>query len=175
MKPVEHLLAASAVGGIAWGISGSPAALGAAVVAGVAPDIDHLLDYGHYWLTMSAPRRVWLLLHGWEFTLIFLAVAYFTGWHPIALGALFGYLSHVAGDQFANNPYRWTYLFFYRARHGFHVEKVSPWGDNDPLEIVAKSLPFGRPIVNWMNAHLPFKGRFGESRSHVAEKQDEPH
>ena len=85
MGPVGHVLVSSSVAGGVWVATGSTAAAAVAVGVGVLTDLDHLYDY----YQRHARRRrgkLYVLLHGWEYSLVGLGLLALGFHHPIPLG-----------------------------------------------------------------------------------------
>jgi hypothetical protein len=155
MLPHKHVLISAAVGVVGWWITGRPAALGAALIAGVLPDIDHLIDYSYY--RWRGEHRLILPLHGYEFALLGGVLALRSGSRITAIAAL-SYLIHLLADQAENRTRIWGYAWLFRARHRFRIEQISTvpeaamQGRVDDMEML-KQLPqrlqsYGRQAAN---------------------------
>jgi hypothetical protein len=148
MSPGGHIGVASAVGvGVAI-VTQSPWAIATAVGAGVLVDADHSIDY-YRWFVMRNRKRVFYLLHAWEYLALLVMASAISDWNPLLLGATAGYLSHLVADQWANKAYAFTYSIIYRAAHGFRMQKISPWtveGNVDDLVGLMKGLHFSDKI-----------------------------
>ncbi len=140
MRPVAHLAISGAAGAIGWAVSGSPAAIGASVVAGVLVDLDHMVDYVR-WYGLGKQDELLLLLHAWEWAaaLLVLSVALFPD--PVVVGATFGYCGHLVADQFGNHAYPLTYSITYRIANRFMLRKVAPWTVDGSRKAITASLP----------------------------------
>ena len=156
MKPAGHVAISTAIGAGVAGATGEPLAVATAIAAGVFIDADHSLDYYH-WFVRRKTDRVFFLLHGWEYLGLLLVAGYVSAWNPLVLGALGGYASHLVADQIANHAYAFTYFLTYRARHGFRIDRVSPWtveGSRRDLLKVLQSMPWGQRYAHALLARL---------------------
>ena len=146
MKLLPHIVVSTAAGGAVWAATGDPWAVPGAVAAGVLPDGDHVLDYYvRYW--RGNRSRLFLLLHGWEYLAI--GIALYVMFQPgeWALGLLAGYATQIGGDQVFNNV-RWnTYFMTVRAAKRFNSMRILGRADNGSYMALVESLPFGRDRV----------------------------
>ena len=129
MGPVGHTAISSAISAATWGVTGSPAAGGAALAVGVLIDIDHLVDLYQSWINRQ-PGKVYVLLHGWEYSITGLLILGLVFSEPILLGIVLGHLGHIATDHFHNRISPWGYFILYRAWFKFDTAKIAP--DRDP-------------------------------------------
>jgi hypothetical protein len=148
MSPGGHIGVATAVGvGVAV-VTQSPWAIATAVGAGVLVDADHSIDY-YRWFVMQNRKRVFYLLHAWEYLPLLVLASAVSDWNPLFLGATAGYLSHLVADQWANKAYALTYSLIYRAVHGFNMQKISPWkieGSHEDLVGLMRGLHFSDKV-----------------------------
>ncbi len=103
-------------------------------LSGWLVDVDHFLD----WLLNFGPRldyarilnnlertrirRAYVIFHGWEYVIGFLAFHILYGLPPWAAYAALGYTSHLTLDQIFNGPKRYlTYFLTYRILHRFNT------------------------------------------------------
>ena len=119
-----------AIGSGVWAATGSPLAVPVAVSAGVLIDADHLLDFYNLYVKKDQ-RRLFLLLHGWEYGILGL-VLIAAGWHhPLLVAATLGHLGHMIGDQIDNRPVdSLAYSFAYRAYRRFDLRRL--FGEPQP-------------------------------------------
>jgi hypothetical protein len=149
MKPAGHIALSTAIGATVSVATGNPWALATTIGAGVLIDIDHTLDY-YNWFIRGRTKRVFYLLHGWEYLVPLLLVTLASAWNALVLGALLGLLSHLIADQVANKAYPLTYFVSYRLRHGFLISRVSPWtveGSRADLVSALRVIPFGKYLA----------------------------
>ncbi|PKB78929.1 MAG: hypothetical protein BZY88_15965 [SAR202 cluster bacterium Io17-Chloro-G9] len=155
MGPVGHTLVSCAVGGGVWLVTGSPAAAGVTVGVGVVTDIDHLYDY-YEWLIKRRPRRVYVLLHAWEYSILGLAaLAIFWG-NPLLMAVVLGHLAHVTSDHLYNGLPRFSYFITYRIAKGFVISPPHHrHGDSGSLYLdhldISRLLPFERIFTPYLN------------------------
>ncbi len=158
MNLVPHVIASSAAGAGVWAATGEPVALPVAVAAGVLPDLDHLLDYYFRYIRHDW-RRLYLLLHGWEYAAAMIAVYAFWLREPWVLAALLGYATQVGGDQLFNRPQWHTYFITARAINRFNFERVLGRQDHGGYMAVVAAVPFGKDrLRKWFEARLPGGG-----------------
>ena len=135
--------------------TGSPAAAGVTVGVGVVMDIDHLYDY-YLWLIKRKPRRVYVLLHAWEYSILGLAALAVFWSHPLLMAVVLGHLAHVTSDHLYNGLPRFSYFITYRIAKGFVISRP-PHHHLDPgnqfLDL-SRLLPFGRIFAPWLNRKL---------------------
>ena len=132
MRPQSHGLLAGALGAGVYGMTGSWQCGVATVVLGVAPDVDHLLDW-YNWFVRRRTHRVFYLLHAWEYLGLSLVVAALTSWAPLVMCAALGYASHIVSDYLVHDRNAASYFLMYRAWHGFRRNKIPPWDRHPKL------------------------------------------
>ncbi len=126
-------------------------AVPAAVGAGVLNDVDHLLDY-HQWYIKKDPRRLYLLLHAWEYAAAVAVFALVAGNHPVLLAAAAAHAGHLLGDLIANKPRGpLTYSLLYRAAARFERDRLVR-GSPRPL---AEALHHNIPLWSHIAPRLP--------------------
>lgn len=143
MKLAPHVVTSAAAGGVTWAATGEPWALPAAMAAGVLPDGDHLLDY-YVRYVQRRFDRLYLLLHGWEY--LALGIALYLVFQPgeWAIGLLVGYFTQIGGDQLFNRV-RWdTYLLTARIVKRFDSMRILGRENDGAYMALVESLPFGR-------------------------------
>ena len=106
-------------------MTGSPGAGGVAVAVGVLVDLDHLVDYYRWWVRRR-PGKVFILFHGWEYSIAAFLVLGLAFYHPVLLAAALGHLSHVMTDHFHNRLAPMGYFIVYRAWFRFERSKIAP-------------------------------------------------
>lgn len=110
-----------------------------ALAAGVAVDIDHLIDYllafgfnfrleyflnGYQFLKSD---KIYILFHGWEYVIILvILVKVFKNekFRAVFLGLALGLFFHLAADTFINNIPLKSYSIIYRAEKKFAIEEL---------------------------------------------------
>ena len=139
------------IGTTFWAATGEPMALPVAIGAGVLNDTDHLLDY-YLWYIKKDPRRLYLLLHGWEYCAAAAIFALVAGNHPVLLAAAAAKAGHLLGDYIAHKPKSpLTYSLLYRAAMRF--ERVRLIGGSPPPLTVA--LDRNIPLWSHIAPRLP--------------------
>ena len=122
MLPHKHALLSAAVGVTGWWVTGEPAMVGAALIGGVLPDVDHLVDYLYYYRYKE--HRLILLFHGYEYVIGGAAIALAASNSILGL-AIASYLLHLLADQLENRTHWGAYSVLFRAWHQFQLESLS--------------------------------------------------
>ena len=136
-----HTVVSLGIGTGVWAATGSLPAVPAAVAAGVLVDSDHVLDY-FQWYVKKDLRRVFVLLHGWEYGIAGLALVFAVKYNPVLLGAVLGYLGHLTGDHLANKPdHPLSYSIVYRVYRGFNRGRLFQEGEATLSEALNESIP----------------------------------
>ena len=104
--------------------------VGVAIGTGVLVDADHSLDYFN-WYARRDFRFLFLPLHGWELSLVLVAVTV-VWYHPLLVAAAFGHVAHLVADQLANRFHPMGYSITYRAIRRFDRDHLT--GDPPPGE-----------------------------------------
>ena len=125
MSPTLHALVAGSLGIGVYKTTGSWEGGMATLAAGVLPDVDHLLDYFN-WFVRRDTRRLFYLLHGWEYLGLFLLIAAVLSWPWVVAGIILGYATHIVGDFLTNHRLASFYLLTYRAQRGFRRREIVP-------------------------------------------------
>jgi hypothetical protein len=99
-----------------------PAAYVAALITGVLPDVDHIIDYSYY--RWRGDHRLILPLHGYEFALLG-TLAVLLGGGSISRLAVLSYFVHLLSDQLENRTHILAYSLLFRAWHRFRIEELS--------------------------------------------------
>jgi hypothetical protein len=143
MLPQKHVMISAVIGSLSWLGTGEVATGVAALVAGVLPDVDHIVDYAYYhW---QKQHRLILLLHGYEYAMLGALLAMRLN-SKVLWVATFSYLVHLAADQLENKTRRLGYSLFFRAWHQFRIEAISTMpeaaarGRMDDLRAIEKLL-----------------------------------
>lgn len=172
MGPVGHTVISTAIGASVWWVTGSPAAGGAALAFGVLIDADHLFDLYQSWIRRQ-PDKVYVLLHGWEYSIIGLLVLGLVFSQPILLGVVLGHLGHVATDHFHNRISPWAYFIIYRAWVRFDAEKIAPGRDPAGYHHSLPSFfPFKSLWEPWYRCKIE---PWIEAKADAAPGDDKPH
>jgi hypothetical protein len=122
MLPHKHAIISATVGVIGWWATRKPAAGVAALVTGVLPDIDHLIDYSYY--RRRGEHRLILPLHGYEFAFLGTVIALLKGNKLLGIAVL-SYLIHLLADQAENRTRILGYSLLFRAWYRFRIEDIS--------------------------------------------------
>ena len=134
------------IGAGVWAATGHALAVPAATVTGVLVDADHALDY-YYLYVKKDNRRLFVLLHGWEYTLVAMALVVAVWYHPILLALALGHLGHLVGDQLGNHPgHPLAYSIAYRVRLGFRRNGMFREPPATLSEALANSIPLWRHV-----------------------------
>lgn len=125
MGPVGHTLVSVGIGGTVWAATGASASVAAASVTGVLIDVDHVLDY-YNWYWRKDKGRLYVLLHGWEYSAVSLVLVLALWYHPVLLAAVLGHIGHLIGDQIGNRPmHPLAYSVIYRISAGFDRPRLA--------------------------------------------------
>ena len=108
-----------------WVGTGSPAAAGVTVAAGVLIDADHLYDYYQQYSKRNY-GRIYLPLHAWEYSLVGLGLLALGFNHAIFLGMVLSHLAHVGSDHWRNGLNGFAYSITYRAIKRFESDSIVP-------------------------------------------------
>lgn len=122
MLPHKHILISATVGAVGWWASGEPKVCVAALITGVLPDIDHIIDYSYY--RWRGEHRLILPWHGYEFALLGTVVALLAG-NKILGVAVLSYFIHLLADQAENRTHPLGYSLLFRAWYRFRIEDIS--------------------------------------------------
>ena len=136
-----HVILSILAGALVFGITKKPlASFTSAFLSGVAVDFDHFIDYflsfgvrfhweyfanGYQFLKSN---KIYILFHGWEYVVIFLAAAYFVKnklARAILLGLAMGLFFHLSADCLLNEGMKpQAYSIIYRVGNNFDIEKL---------------------------------------------------
>ena len=98
-------------------------------------DADHTLDY-YYLYVKKDNRRLFVLLHGWEYPLVAMAL---------------GHLGHLVGGQLCNQPgHPLAYSIVYRVRLGFRRNGMFGEPPATLSEALASSIPIWSQIEHYV-------------------------
>ena len=141
MGPLGHTVVSAGIGVSVWAATGSAPALPAAIATGVLVDADHVLDF-YYLYVKKDRRRIFVLLHGWEYSVVALALVLGVWYHPALLAGVLGHLGHLAGDQARNSPaHPLAYSIAYRAGSRFRRAGLFPEPPATLSEALHQSIP----------------------------------
>ena len=138
-----------------------------AVGVGVLMDVDHLYDCYQCYIKGNL-NKVYLLLHGWEYSIVGLG-ALLVYYHPIFLACILAHLCHVVTDQFANGLHPLGYSLTYRAVKRFDAASISP--NHNPVtgyQGWLHHIPFGYVLEPWFRKRVDMilsgqRGNFDQS------------
>lgn len=148
----QHLALSSAVGGVLWAVTGHAITVPIAIAAGVLPDVDHALDYYNRYIRRDW-RRIYLLLHGWEYFALASALYLFVFPEPWMLAVTLGYLMQIGADQAANQARWFSYSLLARAVLKFDSRKILPNERRDSYDALVRSVPvFKDRLRSWFAA-----------------------
>ena len=171
MGPVGHTVISSALGVVVGAATGSPEAGATALGVGVLMDLDHLFDF-YQWYIRGKGKRIYLLLHAWEYSaagVIALAAAFF---HPLFLALVLAHLTHVATDHFHNRLPPRAYFISYRIAKKFDTAYITP-GSNVMYSYINwhRMLPFNSRLSPWFRRRIEpwFAMRVERARSRDAD------
>ena len=154
MGPLGHTVISGAVGGGVWLATGSAAAAGAAIGAGVLIDVDHLYDYYQRYIKRKQ-NKVYVLFHAWEYSLVGLLILTIAFYHPVLLGLLLGHLSHVATDHSVNRLSPFGYSIIYRLFKRFDGAYIAPHDhEKHSYGIFNKLLHYDRWLEYWLDRRI---------------------
>jgi len=162
MGPVGHAAISSVIGVSVWGMTSSPVAGGVAVGAGVLVDVDHIFDFYQWWIRRRT-SKIYLFLHGWEYSIAGLLTLWLGYYHPVLLAVVLAHLGHVATDHFHNRLSVLGYFILYRIWVRFDTKKIAPNTElNHFHQILPALLPlrrfwepwYRRKIVPWISSRL---------------------
>ena len=130
MRPAGHAAVSAVIGASVWGATGSPLAGGVALSVGVLMDVDHIIDY-YQGRVRRQSDKVFILFHGWEYSIVGLVILGLVYYQPILLAATLAHLGHVATDHFRNGLAPLGYFILYRVWVRFDAQKIAPGRDVD--------------------------------------------
>lgn len=140
MGPIGHTVVSSTVGvGVLAG-TGSIEAAATTLGVGVLMDVDHLYDY-YQKFARGKPGKIYVLFHGWEYSLVGLVIMSFFFHPPVFIGAVLGHLSHMITDQWHNGSSKRMYFITYRTIKGFNT---AAFGSNRTTPSQGHQHPRGR-------------------------------
>jgi hypothetical protein len=120
--PHKHLIISTMIGAVGWWGTGEPAAGAVALIAGVLPDVDHIVDYAYY--QWWREHRLIVPLHGYEYAALGSGIALLTGDTLLGIAVL-SYLIHLLADQTENRTHILGYSLLFRVWNRFRMEKLS--------------------------------------------------
>ena len=117
-------------------------------------DIDHVFDYYH-WFIKRKPRKIYVLLHAWEYSFLGLVALVLLGSDPLFLAVVLGHLAHVTSDHLYNGLPRFSYFISYRFAKRFVIAPQQRHGHPDAQHgdhlNISGLLPFGRFFAPWLD------------------------
>ncbi len=131
MKLSTHIAVSALVSGLLYMVFKSWGAAFASFVSGVFIDLDHIIDYilEYGWhinikkffkvFYNAEFKRLYLILHSWEFLLLLAVSGWLTGWNPWITGTLIGAGQHLICDQITNRPALLGYSLIWRWKKKF--------------------------------------------------------
>lgn len=147
MKITHHAMTSVLISGALYAISRSWGLTIGSFISGVLIDADHIIDY---WIAhglrfdvrqfffyfdeknFKKRKKLFFILHGWEWLGIFAAAAWLTEWNQWITGLMIGYVQHMVLDELHNNknfrlrPYVWGYFLLWRWKNKFHFKTSLP-------------------------------------------------
>ena len=133
MKLHHHTAFSFVISGISYMIFKSWGLAIASFLSGVFIDLDHVADFiREYGWSLNVKKffrvfhngcfkKVILLFHGWEWLLLWTALAWLTSWNPWITGILIGLTQHLILDTYYNAPTPLTYSILWRMRREFDL------------------------------------------------------
>ncbi len=110
----------------------------ACLLSGIFIDLDHLIDYFReqgwpfrikkfFQICDEAQfNRIILFFHGWEWVLLFMAIAWKSGWDPLVTGVAIGFGHHILLDVIYNRAGIRTYSIIWRWSKDFNFDTTFP-------------------------------------------------
>lgn len=154
MKASHHVALSAVFSGLLLAAFRSwPLAL-ASLGAGILMDADHMLDYLlEYGLPFDVRRffrasyqreyrRVFILLHAWEWLPALVLLAWLAH-NPWITGFALGWTQHMIADQACNRPRAWAYFLVGRWRRRFDHQVLFP--PRRPVPPPAEPIPPSAP------------------------------
>ena len=139
MKFSHHIAVSTVVSGILYLILKSWSLTIASFLSGIFLDLDHYIDY---FIELGSPfdirkffhsiyeerlNKIYLIFHGWEWSIVLLLLAWSTDWNPWITGVLIGYGQHMVLDARYNTNWPLSgYSLIWRWRKGFISELIRP-------------------------------------------------
>lgn len=134
----QHAIASTVVAGGLWLITDSWQMAVASLISGVIVDIDHTVEYAvEHGFSLDIKRfirlvfeakykRVFYLLHSWEWFIAGLVMVWATGWNVWGVGLMVGYGQHLVLDQVGNRGTLGSYSLVWRWKRGFDHARCFP-------------------------------------------------
>ena len=139
MKFSHHIAVSSFVSGILYVFFKSWSLTIASFLSGILLDLDHYIDYVfecgspfqvkrffHY-IYEEKLEKIYLILHGWEWSVILLLTGWMMDWNHWIVGITIGYGHHMVFDAIFNR--HWPvlgYSLLWRWKRDFVSEQVRP-------------------------------------------------
>ncbi len=105
-------------------------------IMGIFIDLDHFIDYirengwsfkikNFFQVCHTCQfNRIFLLLHGWEWLILWGIAAWLTDWNPWMVGAFIGFSQHIVLDVFYNGSNLLPYSLIWRWKKDFHFDTI---------------------------------------------------
>ncbi len=146
LGPVGHIAVSVGVGAAVWAGTGSPLAVPVAAATGVLTDVDHVIDYFNLFVRRD-DRRVFVVFHAWEYSLLSILIVLGVWYHPLLLAAALGHLGHVTAGHLANRPaHPLAYSIAYRTAAGFDWRRLFGEPPASFLDSMGGKIPMWRYI-----------------------------
>ena len=138
MKLHHHTIFSITIAGVLYVMFTSWRLALGSFIAGIFIDVDHIVDVvrEHGWSVKVREffhichtaqfNRILLLLHGWEWLIIWTFIAWLTDWNPWITGALIGLGHHMVLDAYANSENVSSYSLLWRWKKDFHFDTIFP-------------------------------------------------
>ena len=139
MNLSQHVAVSTIVSGILYILFKSWSMTIAALLSGIFIDldyyIDYLIEYGSpfdfkkffYTINEEHIKKLYMIFHGWEWSVVLLAIGWLSGWNHWVIGTLIGYGHHMITDAIFNT--NWTlsgYSLLWRWKNDFISESIRP-------------------------------------------------
>jgi len=110
----------------------------ACLLSGIFIDLDHIIDYfREQGINLDIKKffriceygqfdKIVLIFHGWEWILLFIAIAWSSDWNPLVIGVVIGFGHHILLDAFYNRTGIRTYSIIWRWSKGFDFDTTFP-------------------------------------------------
>jgi hypothetical protein len=136
MTLIHHTALSVIISGILYAIFKSWSLAVSCLISGIFIDIDHFIDYIReygwqikikkffYVFENKQFNQLLLILHGWEWLLLGIVVAWVSDWNPWITGALIGFTQHILFDQLSNSCSFKDYFLLWRWKNKFNASIV---------------------------------------------------
>jgi membrane-bound metal-dependent hydrolase YbcI (DUF457 family) len=136
MKLQYHVTVSIALSGILFAVFKSWGLAIASLISGIFIDLDHIIDYirengirfdmQRFFCTFYERRlkRLFLILHGWEWLVLCGILAKVMDWNPWIAGIFIGYGQHLILDQLNNGTRLFGYSLIWRWKNRFDTKAI---------------------------------------------------